>query len=126
MLYLYIRTQGAVKDWGDALRGLRYGIARDELLALAVKDNFHAKNWRPQMLVLTDIDDNGNPLKPQLISLVGQLKKGRGLTMIASVIKGDVLDPEVCERARDAYAILKVSALMLPFVRSSLPTPAPF
>ncbi|GMI01166.1 hypothetical protein TrST_g824 [Triparma strigata] len=108
LLYLYIRTQGAVKDWGDALRGLRYGIARDELLALAVKDNFHAKNWRPQMLVLVDIDENGNPLKPSLISFVGQLKKGRGLTMVASIFKGDILDPETCERARDAYAILKL------------------
>ena len=35
MLYLYIRAQGATKEWGDAVRGLRYGIARDELSACA-------------------------------------------------------------------------------------------
>ena len=108
LLYIYIRRQGAVKDWGDAVRGLRYGIARDELLALSVKDNFHAKNWRPQLLTLLDIDDNGNPKSPQLISLVSQLKKGRGLTMVASILKGNVLDKEVCERARDAYSILRL------------------
>jgi len=108
LLFIYIKSQGAVKDWGDAVRGLRYGIARDELLALAVKDNFHAKNWRPQLLTLLDIDENGNPKSPQLISLVSQLKKGRGLTMIASILEGNVLDKEICERARDAYAILRL------------------
>jgi len=108
LLYIYIRRQGAVKDWGDAVRGLRYGIARDELLALAVKDNFHAKNWRPQVLTLLDIDENGNPKSPQLISLISQLKKGRGLTMVASILEGAVLDKEICERARDAYSILRL------------------
>jgi len=43
LLYIYIRAQGATKEWGDAVRGLRYGMARDQLLALTVKDNFHAK-----------------------------------------------------------------------------------
>ena len=108
LLYIYIKTQGATKEWGDAVRGLRYGIARDELLALAVKDNFHAKNWRPQLLTIVDVDENGNPKKPQMLSLAGQLKKGRGLNMIAAIISGDVLDNETCERAKDVRQILKL------------------
>jgi len=108
MLYLYIRAQGATKEWGDAVRGLRYGIARDELLALSVKDNFHAKNWRPQLLTIIDVDENGNPLKPHLLALAGQLKKGKGLNMFAALIKGDVLDSEVCERAKDVRQVLKL------------------
>ena len=107
-LYLYIRTQGAVKEWGDTVRGLRYGMARDELLALGVKDNFHAKNWRPQVLCLVDTDENGNPTKPQMLSVLGQMKKGRGLSMVFSLVKGDVVDKEVCEKAKDCRSILKL------------------
>ena len=36
------------------------------------------------------------------------MKKGRGLAMIMSLVKGDVLDKEVCEKAKDNRAILKV------------------
>jgi potassium/chloride transporter 4/5/6 len=107
-LYAYIRTQGAVKEWGDSIRGLRYGLARDELLALNVKDNFHAKNWRPQILTFVETDGNGNPQNMSVLSVLSQMKKGRGLAMIMSLVKGDVLDKEVCEKAKDNRAILKV------------------
>ena len=73
-----------------------------------MKDNFHAKNWRPQLLTIIDVDENGNPLKPHLLALAGQLKKGKGLNMFAALIKGDVLDSEVCERAKDVRQVLKL------------------
>ncbi|GBG33039.1 Solute carrier family 12 member 2 [Hondaea fermentalgiana] len=66
------------------------------------------KNWRPQILVLcklgaSDGKSEGNQCdtkkkqkmrvtNPSLLRLASQLKKGRGLTIVTSVLHGDVLD----------------------------------
>jgi potassium/chloride transporter 4/5/6 len=55
-----------------------------------------------------ETDTNGNPVKPQLLSILGQMKKGRGLSMVVGLVKGDVLDKEVCEKAKDCRSILKL------------------
>jgi hypothetical protein len=59
------------------------------LLSLGGGAPIHAKNWRPQVLVLCPIDAGGNPRVPELLSLAAQMKKGRGLLMAAALIKGD-------------------------------------
>lgn len=87
-LLFYIKYQNATRDWGDTLTGLRYQIARDVLMALSLKE-MHAKNWRPQVLVLCDVDEGGNPKVPELLSLSGQMKMGRGLLMVAALIKSN-------------------------------------
>jgi potassium/chloride transporter 4/5/6 len=49
----YVRSRRVSTDWGDAGAGFRFQVARDQLLALTERSTFHhAKNWRPQILVL--------------------------------------------------------------------------
>ena len=72
------------------------------LRSFSILSTLALQNWRPQLLTIVEVDENGNPVKPQLLSMAAQLKKGRGLNMIATIVKGDVLDNEVCEKARDA------------------------
>ena len=48
----YVRSRSVSTDWGDAGAGFRFQVARDQL-ALTERSTFHhAKNWRPQILVL--------------------------------------------------------------------------
>ena len=83
----YVRKQRISKDWGDAGAGLRFQVARDQLLALTERSTFyHAKNWRPQILVLCRCDRRFNPVKPELLAVAGHLKKGQGLLMAHALI----------------------------------------
>ena len=91
VLLVYIRKQQVKKDWGDSISGIRFQLARDQILMLSDKSTFyHPKNWRPQLLVLCELDETGNPLKPELLTLAAMLKKGKGLLMSLGFVKGDV------------------------------------
>lgn len=88
-LYKYIEYKGAEKEWGDGLTGLSMSAARFALLRL--EDNRdHAKNWRPQLLVLCKLDQATNlPFHPNLIDFASQLKAGKGLLIVSSVVRGN-------------------------------------
>ncbi|KAJ8605380.1 hypothetical protein CTAYLR_002390 [Chrysophaeum taylorii] len=84
---LYVRKEGVTKNWGDATAGIRFQLARDQLLALTERSTFyHAKNWRPQLLVMCKVDNRFNPERPELLGLAGCLKKGQGLLMAHALI----------------------------------------
>lgn len=88
IIYKYIEFRGAEKEWGDGLRGLSLQAARYSLLKLEEAPP-HTKNWRPQILVLMKPDVNFLPSHPKLLSFASQLKAGKGLTLVTSVIEGD-------------------------------------
>ncbi|XP_071959287.1 solute carrier family 12 member 4-like isoform X2 [Antedon mediterranea] len=87
-IYKYIEYRGAEKEWGDGLRGLSLQAARYSLLRLE-EGPPHTKNWRPQVLVLCKLDEELLPKHRRLLSFASQLKAGRGLTLVSSVIEGD-------------------------------------
>lgn len=90
VLFAYIHHQKIHKDWGDSVAGLRFQIARDQLLQLTHYSTFyHPKNWRPQLLVMCKIDALGNPHKQELLALATMMKKGNGLLMAIGLLKGD-------------------------------------
>lgn len=91
MIYKYIEYQGAEKEWGDGIRGLSLSAARFALLRLE-EGPPHTKNWRPQVLVLLKLDDDLHVKYPQLLTFASQLKAGKGLTIVGSVIGGNFLD----------------------------------
>ncbi|XP_019365281.1 PREDICTED: solute carrier family 12 member 5 [Gavialis gangeticus] len=91
LIYKYIEYRGAEKEWGDGIRGLSLSAARYALLRLE-EGPPHTKNWRPQLLVLVRVDQDQNVAHPQLLSLTSQLKAGKGLTIVASVLEGTFLD----------------------------------
>jgi len=110
ILYGYIKSQGAVRDWGDVTQGFLYNVASHALTALEDSDDFHAKNWRPQILTILDIDEDGYPCEKHLLSLAAQLKKGNGLNMLLSIVEGSILDPKVNAQIHRATMVLKNEA----------------
>ncbi|XP_010774714.1 LOW QUALITY PROTEIN: solute carrier family 12 member 4-like [Notothenia coriiceps] len=91
MIYKYIEFQGAEKEWGDGIRGLSLSAARYALLRLEVGPP-HTKNWRPQLLVLLKLDEDLHVKYPRLLTFASQLKAGKGLTIVGSVIQGNFLE----------------------------------
>ncbi|XP_036418840.1 solute carrier family 12 member 7-like isoform X1 [Colossoma macropomum] len=86
-IYKYIEYRGAEKEWGDGIRGLSLNAARYALIKLEEAPP-HIKNWRPQMLVLLTLDSDLVVKHPRLLSFTSQLKAGKGLTIVCSVLQG--------------------------------------
>ncbi|XP_072567130.1 solute carrier family 12 member 7-like isoform X2 [Paramormyrops kingsleyae] len=89
-IYKYIEYRGAEKEWGDGIRGLSLNAARYALIRLEEAPP-HTKNWRPQLLVLLNLDGELAVKHPRLLSFTTQLKAGRGLTIVSSVLEGTYL-----------------------------------
>ncbi|XP_063042388.1 solute carrier family 12 member 6-like isoform X2 [Engraulis encrasicolus] len=89
-IYKYIEYHGAEKEWGDGIRGLSLSAARFALLRLE-EGAPHTKNWRPQLLVLLKLDEDAHVKSPQLLTFAAQLKAGKGLTIVATVLGGNFL-----------------------------------
>ncbi|XP_061921838.1 solute carrier family 12 member 6-like isoform X1 [Entelurus aequoreus] len=90
MIYKYIEYHGAEKEWGDGIRGLSLSAARYALLRLE-EGPPHTKNWRPQLLVLLKLDEDLHIKSPRLLTLASQLKAGKGLTIVGTVVPGNFL-----------------------------------
>lgn len=78
----------AEKEWGDGIRGIALSAARYSLLRLE-EGPPHTKNWRPQILMLAKLNDDFTPKYRKLFSFVSQLKAGKGLAVVVSLIPGD-------------------------------------
>ncbi|KAK7881690.1 hypothetical protein WMY93_030099 [Mugilogobius chulae] len=89
-IYKYIEYRGAEKEWGDGIRGLSLNAARYALIRLEDAPP-HTKNWRPQVLVLLNLDSDQGVKHPRLLSFTTQLKAGKGLTIVANVLEGTYL-----------------------------------
>ncbi|XP_071341746.1 solute carrier family 12 member 7 isoform X5 [Trachinotus anak] len=92
-IYKYIEYRGAEKEWGDGIRGLSLNAARYALIRLEEAPP-HTKNWRPQLLVLLNVDSDQGVKHPRLLSLTTQLKAGKGLTIVGNVLEGTYLTKE--------------------------------
>ncbi|KAK2506838.1 hypothetical protein MC885_010358 [Smutsia gigantea] len=90
-IYKYIEYRGAEKEWGDGIRGLSLNAARYALLHVEHGPP-HTKNWRPQVLVMLSLDEEQSVKHPRLLSFTTQLKAGKGLTIVGSVLEGTFLD----------------------------------
>ncbi|XP_054571218.1 solute carrier family 12 member 7 isoform X4 [Eptesicus fuscus] len=90
-IYKYIEYRGAEKEWGDGIRGLSLNAARYALLRVE-HGTLHTKNWRPQVLVMLNLDSEQCVKHPRLLSFTTQLKAGKGLTIVGSVLEGTYLD----------------------------------
>lgn len=88
IVYKYIEYRGAEKEWGDGLRGLALSAARYSLLRLE-EGPPHTKNWRPQVLVLCKLNQDYMPKYRKMVTFASQLKAGKGLTLVSSVLEGE-------------------------------------
>ncbi|KAK5850004.1 hypothetical protein PBY51_014292 [Eleginops maclovinus] len=99
-IYKYIEYRGAEKEWGDGIRGLSLNAARYALIRLEEAPP-HTKNWRPQVLVLLNLDSDQGVKHPRLLSLTTQLKAGKGLTIVGNVLEGTYLTKETESKKAD-------------------------
>ena len=95
------------KNLGDIGDSLRYKITMMVLMNVTSTENFHAKNWRPQLLTIVETDDAGVPQNMELIALAAQLKKGRGLNVILSVKRGSIVKPGAYEAMMGCRRVMK-------------------
>uniref|UniRef100_A0A668AG78 Solute carrier family 12 member 7 n=1 Tax=Myripristis murdjan TaxID=586833 RepID=A0A668AG78_9TELE len=93
-IYKYIEYRGAEKEWGDGIRGLSLNAARYALIRLEEAPP-HTKNWRPQLLVLLNVDADQVVKHPRLLSFTTQLKAGKGLTIVGNVLEGTYLTKDM-------------------------------
>ncbi|XP_063063304.1 solute carrier family 12 member 7 isoform X3 [Engraulis encrasicolus] len=100
-IYKYIEYRGAEKEWGDGIRGISLNAARYALMRLEEADP-HTKNWRPQVLVLLNVDSEMGVKHPRLLSFTTQLKAGKGLTIVGNVLEGTYLTKENDSKRADA------------------------
>ncbi|XP_060778435.1 solute carrier family 12 member 7 isoform X4 [Neoarius graeffei] len=105
-IYKYIEYRGAEKEWGDGIRGLSLNAARYALIRLEEAPP-HTKNWRPQLLVLLKLDSELSVMHPRLLSFTTQLKAGKGLTIVGSVLEGTYLTKET--EAKQAEQNIKLA-----------------
>ncbi|KRY33048.1 Solute carrier family 12 member 6 [Trichinella spiralis] len=105
-LYKYIEYKGAKKEWGDGIRGLALSTAQYSLLRIEDSET-HPKNWRPQFLILLKVDHEHSDTNYKLLHFASQLKAGRGLTMVATVIKGSLANAEDRKNAERIKNLLK-------------------
>lgn len=89
-VYKYIEYKGAEKEWGDGMRGLSLAAAQVALLRLREDmSEKGTKNWRPQLLVLAKLNSDLQIPNDNILAFCSQLKEGKGLTIVSSVITGD-------------------------------------
>ncbi|XP_056869125.1 solute carrier family 12 member 7 isoform X3 [Takifugu flavidus] len=105
-IYKYIEYRGAEKEWGDGIRGLSLNAARFALIRLEEAPP-HTKNWRPQLLVLLNMDSEQVVKHPRLLSFTTQLKAGKGLTIVGNILEGTYLTKEA--EAKKAEQNIKTS-----------------
>ncbi|KAM4606033.1 solute carrier family 12 member 7 isoform 1-T1 [Polymixia lowei] len=105
-IYKYIEYRGAEKEWGDGIRGLSLNAARYALIRLEEAPP-HTKNWRPQLLVLLNVDSDLGVKHPRLLSFTTQLKAGKGLTIVGNVLEGTYLTKDT--EAKKAEQNIKAS-----------------
>uniref|UniRef100_A0A8C5H776 Solute carrier family 12 member 7-like n=1 Tax=Gouania willdenowi TaxID=441366 RepID=A0A8C5H776_GOUWI len=103
-IYKYIEYRGAEKEWGDGIRGLSLNAARYALIRLEEAPP-HTKNWRPQLLVLLNLDSDQGVKHPRLLSLTTQLKAGKGLTIVANVLEGTYLTKDTDSKKAEQSAM---------------------
>jgi solute carrier family 12 (potassium/chloride transporter), member 4/6 len=77
------------KNWGDGFTGLKQERAKRAMLGVHPKLVEHVKNWKPQLLVVDTLTEEGIPTHPALFSIADQLKKGNGLIIFAGIKVGE-------------------------------------
>ncbi|CAM6087999.1 unnamed protein product [Calypogeia fissa] len=91
-IYIYIDYRQVEVDWGSGLGGLRLQLAVQSIHAVGHEARYTV-NWRPQLLCLCKprsarvADDHNNE---EFMLFVSQLKKGRGLCVVATILEGTI------------------------------------
>eukprot|EP00898_Chlorokybus_atmophyticus_P002006 jgi/Chlat1/2806/Chrsp187S02918 len=93
LLYIYIDFKQVQADWGTGIGGLRLQLAVQAIHSLSHELQYGV-NWRPQVLCLSrpQHQQPSSHTASELLGFVYQLKKGRGLCVIASIMEGSLVE----------------------------------
>ena len=93
LVYIYIDYRGAAVQWGDGLSSFQLHLAEQNLMRLEKIEEEHVKNWRPQVLAFLEFDEAVGRIKyPNILSFLAQLRKGGGLNIVSTCLKGELQD----------------------------------
>ncbi|MQM02049.1 hypothetical protein Taro_034806 [Colocasia esculenta] len=100
LIYYYVSIKGKAGDWGDGFKSAYFQLALRSLRSLGA-NQVHPKNWYPIPLIFCrpwgKLPENV-PCHPKLADFANCMKKkGRGMSIFASIIDGDYY-----EQAEDA------------------------
>ena len=97
IILAYAAYNSANTKWGDGFQGMKFQLAKNILISMDAK--LHTKNWRPQLLVVTEPkmrslnSIEGSALTfPDLgiLKTASQMKNGRGFVVIGGIVSGKV------------------------------------
>ena len=94
-------------DWGEVIDSVKYKLTTAVLVRVTGTENFHAKNWMPQVLTVVDTDGGGHPLQSEVLAMAAQLQKGRGLNVVISIKDGSLLGDGIFEKSQQCKKTLK-------------------
>lgn len=98
-IYFYLERRAIRRTWGDVRSGIWFTLARIALLGLEEQE-WHIKNWRPNILVFTGQPHN----REHLVELAGWLSLGRGIVTYYQLLVGgtaQMASHTLRERARN-------------------------
>ncbi len=84
-IWFFLERRSLSRTWGDVRNGIWFTLARYSLLNLEQR-GFHAKNWRPNILVFTGQPHN----REQLVEVAHWLSSGQGIVTFTQLLIGDV------------------------------------
>ena len=84
-IYFYLERRSTIRTWGDVRNGIWFSLARQSLLNLE-RSVYHAKNWRPNILVFTGQPHNRAPL----VEVANWLSRGYGIVSFYQLLVGDI------------------------------------
>ena len=94
-LLIVINWIGEEVEWGSGVDGVRFSVAL-AVLAGYKEQRASQINWRPHLLFIYPVRNSASPTsQDQVIRLIAQLKRGKGLTIITAVFETDHVDDGV-------------------------------
>lgn len=85
-IYQYLKRTAGPARWADSRRSYHLQRVRESLLAAAAEPE-HSRDWRPQILALS----NDPPRRGHLLRFASWLEGGSGFTTVAKILEGEGL-----------------------------------
>ena len=125
LLYLYVDYKTEVNEWGSGLDGIKFHIALSSLLSLEQSQS-HRVNWRPQVLILyrvhlsdivsRDEAKDDRTRHHEILQFASQLRKGRGMCVVAAVLEGDRTNEKTLKKAQIEKGMRDEEGLWMVFI----------
>ncbi|CAD7972330.1 unnamed protein product [Amoebophrya sp. A120] len=108
-LYVYVDFRAESSEWGSGLDGIKFHLALNSLLSLEETQR-HKVNWRPQVLILYRVHmadlsaaagiSAKRTRHHEILQFYSQLRKGRGMCVVAAVLEGNRNSEKMLKKAR--------------------------